>query len=300
MRTFTSVNLNVGRWRWHAIVFSLMVVVAGIATMAVRGLSLGIDFSGGTAVIVEFARPGVTSDEVRGAVAPLPGDAVVQQYGASGDRRFLIRTVTAEAEPGAGLESQVRQVAQALDAAALPGFEIVERELVSAAIGSDLQRRGIYAAAASMAAIAIYIGIRFRFAFAVGGIAATLHDILVTLGCLAIAGYDLSLNVTAALLTMVGYSVNDTIVVFDRVRENRTLMRREPLDAIVNVSVSQTMARTIITAGTTFLAVLALYVFGGETLRGFAFTMLVGIVSGTYSTVFIASAIAVGLSRRGS
>jgi preprotein translocase subunit SecF len=232
-------------------------------------------------------------------VAALPGDAVVQQYGAAGDRRFLIRAVTAEAE-GASLESQVRQIAEALDAAALPGFGIVERELVSAAIGSDLQRRGIYAAAASIAAIAVYIGIRFRFSFAVGGIAATLHDVLVTLGCLAIAGYDLSLNVTAALLTMVGYSVNDTIVVFDRVRENRTLMRREPLDTIVNVSVSQTMSRTIITAGTTFLAVLALYVFGGETLRGFAFTMLVGIVSGTYSTVFIASAIAVLLSRRGS
>jgi preprotein translocase subunit SecF len=299
MRTFTNVNLNVGRWRWHAIVLSLIVVLGGLAAMAIRGLPLGIDFSGGTAVVVEFERDGVTSDEVRGAVAALPGDAVVQQYGAAGDRRFLIRAVTAEAE-GASLESQVRQIAEALDAAALPGFGIVERELVSAAIGSDLQRRGIYAAAASIAAIAVYIGIRFRFSFAVGGIAATLHDVLVTLGCLAIAGYDLSLNVTAALLTMVGYSVNDTIVVFDRVRENRTLMRREPLDTIVNVSVSQTMSRTIITAGTTFLAVLALYVFGGETLRGFAFTMLVGIVSGTYSTVFIASAIAVLLSRRGS
>ena len=121
-------------------------------------------------------------------------------------------------------------------------------------------------------------------------IAATVHDILVTLACLSLAGYDLSLNVTAALLTVIGYSVNDTIVIFDRVRENMKAKRGESLTAVVNLSVNQTLSRTIITAGTTLLSVLALYLFGGEALRGFAFTMLVGIVSGTYSTVFIASA----------
>ena len=196
------------------------------------------------------------------------------------------------AEQGDSLEAGARQVTQALRTSDLPAFEIVKRELVSAAIGENLQRRGIYATAASILAITIYIGIRFRFFFAVGAIAATFHDILVTLACLSFAGYDLSSNVTAALLTIIGYSVNDTIVIFDRVRENLQPMRGHPLSAVVNLSVNQTLARTMITAGTTFLSVLSLYVFGGEALRGFAFTMLVGIVSGTYSTVFIASAIA--------
>ncbi|MDP2389410.1 MAG: protein translocase subunit SecF, partial [Acidobacteriota bacterium] len=160
------------------------------------------------------------------------------------------------------------------------------------------QRRGVYAVAASLAAIALYIGIRFRFAFAMGAIAATLHDVLVTLACLSLAGYDLTLNVVAALLTIIGYSVNDTIVIFDRVRENARQKPAQALDAVVNLSVNQTLSRTVITAGTTFLSVAALYVFGGEALQGFAFTMLVGIVAGTYSTVFIASSIAILLSQR--
>jgi len=167
---------------------------------------------------------------------------------------------------------------------------------VSAIIGRDLQLRGIYATLASLLAITVYIGIRFRFSFAVGAIVATLHDVLVTLAFLVFFNYDLTLNVVAAILTITGYSVNDTIVIFDRVRENLRSRRREPLDKIVNESVNQTLSRTIITAGTTFLSVLSIFLFGGEALRGFAFTMLVGIVSGTYSTIFIASAIAIILS----
>jgi preprotein translocase subunit SecF len=175
---------------------------------------------------------------------------------------------------------------------------LISRELVGPAIGEDLQRKGIYATLASIVAITIYIGFRFRFSFAVGAIAATFHDILVTIAFLTFFGYDLSLNVVAALLTITGYSVNDTIVIFDRVRENMRSLRREPLDHVVNLSVNQTLSRTVITAGTTFLSVLSLFLFGGEALRGFAFTMIVGIISGTYSTVFIASAIAIILSGR--
>ncbi len=148
----------------------------------------------------------------------------------------------------------------------------------------------------ALGGILIYLGIRFRFSFAVGAIAATLHDIAVTLVMLTWFGYDLSLNVIAAILTIAGYSVNDTIVIFDRVRENQRSHRRESLETVVNTSVNQTMSRTVITAGTTFLAVLGLYMFGGDVLEGFAFTMLVGIVTGTYSTIFIASAIAIVLT----
>jgi preprotein translocase subunit SecF len=298
MQIFTNANFDFIRWRWHAIGLSLVVILAGIVMMATRGLPLGIDFSGGTLVVVQFEQS-VSEQQVRDAISSLPGDEVVQQYGDAEERRMLIRLPQIEAgSQEQSLEAGSRQVTEALQAAGLPAFEIVNRELVSAVIGEDLQRRGIYATLASIVAITIYIGFRFRFSFAVGAIAATFHDILVTLAFLTFFGYDLSLNVVAALLTITGYSVNDTIVIFDRVRENLRSMRRLPLQDVVNTSVNQTLSRTVITAGTTFFSVLSLFIFGGEALRGFAFTMLVGIVAGTYSTVFIASAIAIILSGR--
>jgi preprotein translocase subunit SecF len=294
MQIFRNADFNFTRWRWPAIAMSLAVITAGVVLVATRGLPLGIDFSGGTVLILEFSQD-VSEEQVRSAI---PGDEVVQQYGPPSARQIMVRLPQAQAtEQADSLEVGARQVEEALRKAGLPAFEIVSRELVSAVIGSDLQRRGVNATLTSIVAITIYIGIRFRFTFAVGAIAATFHDILVTLAFLVFAGYDLSLNVVAAILTITGYSVNDTIVVFDRVRENLRAMRRDPLEQVVNLSVNQTLARTVITAGTTFFSVLALYLFGGEALRGFAFTMLVGIVSGTYSTVFIASAIAIILSQ---
>jgi preprotein translocase subunit SecF len=298
MQILTNANYNFIRWKWHAITLSLAVIIAGAVMIAMRGLPLGIDFSGGTLVVVQFEQA-VTEQQVRDAVSSLPGDEVVQQYGAAADRRILVRLPQPEGGTQSGtLEQASMQVEDALRKAGLPKFEIVNRELVSAVIGRDLQLRGIYATIASLLAITIYIGIRFRFSFAVGAIAATLHDVFVTLAFLMFFGYDLSLNVVAAILTITGYSVNDTIVIFDRVRENLRSRRRDTLEQIVNDSVNQTLSRTIITAGLTFLSVLALFLFGGEALEGFAFTMLVGIISGTYSTVFIASAIAILLSQK--
>ena len=299
MQMFTNANYNFTRWRWHAIGLSLLVVAAGIAVIVTRGgLPLGIDFSGGTIVVVQFEQD-VTEDEVRTAVDSIPGEKVVQQYGDAGDRSLLIRLPEGvEVEQGASLEEGSLEIVQALQDAGLPAFEVISREIVGPVIGADLQRRGIYATLTSILAITIYIGFRFRFSFAVGAIAATFHDIIITFAFLTFFGYELSLNVVAAILTITGYSVNDTIVIFDRVRENLRSMRRDSLDHVVNVSVNQTLSRTVITAGTTFLSVSALYIFGGEVLRGFSFTMLVGIASGTYSTVFIASAIAIILSQR--
>ena len=298
MQILTNANYNFIRWKWHAITLSLAVIIAGAVMIAMHGLPLGIDFSGGTLVVVQFEQA-VTEQQVRDAVSSLPGDEVVQQYGAAADRRILVRLPQPEGGTQSGsLEQASMQVEDALRKAGLPKFEIVNRELVSAVIGRDLQLRGIYATIASLLAITIYIGIRFRFSFAVGAIAATLHDVFVTLAFLMFFGYDLSLNVVAAILTITGYSVNDTIVIFDRVRENLRSRRRDTLEQIVNDSVNQTLSRTIITAGLTFLSVLALFLFGGEALEGFAFTMLVGIISGTYSTVFIASAIAILLSQK--
>ncbi|MEW6320729.1 MAG: protein translocase subunit SecF [Acidobacteriota bacterium] len=296
MQIFQNPNYNFIQWRWHAIALSALVVAAGVALMFTRGLPLGIDFSGGTLVVVEFEQA-VTADAVRSALeGTVPGEKVIQQYGDAAERRWLIRLPQLGTEEGTSLEEGARAIQRGLEQARLGTFHVIQTDIVGPVIGRELQLKGIYATLASIVGITVYIALRFRFAFAIGAIAATFHDILVTLAFLSFFGYDLSLNVVAALLTITGYSVNDTIVVFDRVRENLRLMRRDTLEQVVNTSVNQTLGRTVITAGTTFLAVMALYLFGGEVLEGFAFTMLVGIVSGTYSTVFIAAAIAIVLS----
>ena len=298
MRIFVNTTYNFTRWRWHAIALSLVVILVGLGVIVQRGgLPVGIDFSGGTIVVVKFDQL-VTEDQVRRAVDPIPGEEVVQQYGEPEEHEWLIRLAQAGQEQGAGIDQGSEQILGALRGAGLPTYELLSREIVGPVIGADLQRRGLYATLASILAITAYIAFRFRFSFAMGAIAATFHDIIVTVAVLVLTGYDISLTIVAALLTITGYSVNDTIVVFDRVRENMRSMRRDSLDHVVNVSVNQTLARTVITAGTTFLSVLALYLFGGEALKGFAFTMLVGIVSGTYSTVFIASSIAIILGQR--
>ena len=295
MRIFENANYNFIQWRWHALAFSALIIAAGLVSIATNGLPLGIDFSGGTIVVLKFQQP-VREDALRTALDAVPGEKVVQQYGDPAANEWLVRLPEQAAEGGTALEQGARAVLDAVTKANLGQFEVISQEIVGPVIGADLQRKGIYATLASIVGITIYIGLRFRFAFAIGAIAATLHDVLVTLAVLTFFGYELSLNIVAAILTITGYSVNDTIVIFDRVRENLRSKRRDSLETVVNTSVNQTLSRTLITAGTTFLAVLSLYLFGGEVLEGFAFTMLVGIVSGTYSTVFIAAAIAIILS----
>jgi len=297
MALFENANYDFIKWRWHAIALSAIVIIAGFAYGFQRGIPLGIDFSGGTILVVKFEQP-VTDDQVRGAIASVTAENVIQTYGDAAQNQKLIRIPQLVVEEGGALDQNARAVVDALTKANIGKFEVISQELVGPVIGADLQRKGIYATLASIVGITIYIGLRFRFAFAIGAIAATLHDVLVTLAFLFFFGYDLSLNVVAAILTITGYSVNDTIVIFDRVRENLRTKRRDSLEKVVNQSVNQTLSRTIITAGTTFLAVLALYLFGGEVLEAFAFTMLVGIISGTYSTIFIASAIAIILSKK--
>jgi preprotein translocase subunit SecF len=272
------------------------VVAAGLALLVARGgLPLGLDFTGGTSVRAKFSAP-VTDDDVRRAIQ---GDASVQRYGVASDNTLLIRL----SQPPTGadtddIETGVRTVTTALTAAGLPPFDVAGTEMVEAAIGADLQAKGAAATVASLAGIAAYIAIRFRPGFAAGAIVATAHDVLVTVSMLSIFGYDLTLNVVAAILTVTGYSVNDTIVIFDRVREHLRSTRGASIESAVRAAVDQTLGRTIITATTTFLAVLALFVFGGDVLEGFAFAMLVGIVSGTYSTLFLAAPIAAWLGGR--
>ena len=297
MALFENANYDFIKWRWHAIALSAIVIIAGFAYGFQRGIPLGIDFSGGTILVVKFEQP-VTDDQVRGAIASVTAENVIQTYGDPAQNQKLIRIPQLVAEVGGALDQNARAVVDGLTKANIGKFEVISQELVGPVFGADLQRKGIYATLASILAITVYIAVRFRPSFAIGAIAATFHDILVTFALLAFFKYELSLNIVAAILTITGYSVNDTIVIFDRVRENLRGMRRDSLKDVVNKAVNQTLGRTVITSGVTFLSVVALYLFGGEVLRGFAFAMIVGIISGTYSTVFIAATIAIILSGR--
>lgn len=289
MKIFTNPDYNFVRWRWHAIALSLIVILAGAFTIASRGLQLGVDFEGGTIVLIEFDQAPDLA-RVRQAIG---GDAVVQNYGPAANREVMVRVRRTGAEQGGDLSQEADAVVSKLGNAALGNFKVLGTEIVGPVVGEQLKRQGLLATVLALGGILLYIALRFQLSFAIGAVVATLHDLAVCLAFLAFFRYDLTLNVIAGLLTITGYSVNDTIVVFDRVRENMRGMRRDNLTHIVNVAVNQTLSRTVITAGTTLLSVLALYLFGGEVLKGFAFTMLVGIISGTYSTVFIAAAIAI-------
>jgi preprotein translocase subunit SecF len=294
MQIFKNPNYDFVRWRWHAIALSLIIILAGAFNVYRTGLQLGVDFAGGTIVILKFDQ-NPTLERVRTALAQLPagGDAIVQQYGDPANRDVLIRVRRTGEESAGNLSREADAVIAAVRQASLGNFTVVGTEIVGPVVGEQLKRQGLMATVLALGGILAYIALRFQFSFAIGAIAATLHDLLVCLAFLSFFKYDLTLNVIAGLLTITGYSVNDTIVIFDRIRENMRGMRRDHLTHIVNVAVNQTLGRTIITAGTTLLSVIALYLFGGEVLNGFAFTMLVGIISGTYSTVFIASSIAI-------
>jgi preprotein translocase subunit SecF len=289
MHIFKNPQFDFLRWRWPAAFVSAVIIAAGMWMIATKGLPKGIEFSGGTIVIVKFSAP-VGEDQVRAAI---PGDKDVQRYGEVGENQLLIRLPQqAGAEQGDNLSADSNRVVDALRNAGLPAFEVVSTEIVGPVIGAELQRKGILATLLSILAITVYIGFRFRMSFALGSIAATFHDVLVTLSFLVFFHYEMSLNIIAAMLTMVGYSMNDMIVIFDRVRENARSRKREPLNVMLNTSLNQTLTRTVITSGTVFLAVLALYLFGGEVLEGFAFTMLVGTLATTYSGWFIAPSLA--------
>ena len=296
MHIFKNANFDFLRWRWQAMVLSVLVIAAGAFMIATRGIPLGVEFSGGTNLIVRFSGP-VAEDQIRRALTAIPHE--VQSYGEQGTNQLLIRLPqVAETEQGASLSADVPRVQQMLTAAGLPSFKIEGTEIVGPTVGAELRQRAIYATLLSMLGITAWIAVRFRVSFALGSIIATFHDVFVTLAFLAFFQYEMSLNVIAAMLTMVGYSMNDMIVIFDRVRENTRLSRREPLESAINTSLNQTLTRTIITSGTVFIAVLALYLFGGEVLKGFAFTMLVGTIATTYSGWFIAPSLAIILRKK--
>jgi preprotein translocase subunit SecF len=294
MHIFKDTHYDFLRWRWQAIIVSWVVIIAGVAVILTKGIPKGVEFAGGTVVIERFDQS-VSVQQVREALDrfyPAGGqNTVVQATGDPSQHMVMIRVPHVGAESGTELSLSAKQVEDALDKANLGGRHREGAEIVSATVGRELTTKGLQATVLSLIGILAYLAFRFQFSFGVGAVVATVHDLLITLAFLAFFQYDMTLNVIAAILTMTGYSTNDTIVIFDRVRENLRSMRRDSLPAVINASVNQTLGRTVITSGTALLTALALFFFGGEVLHGFAFTMVVGIITGTYSSVFIAAAI---------
>jgi len=294
MRLFDLRGVDFMRWRWHAIVLSSAINLIGMGSFLFQGLDFGLDFTGGTLIEVGYEEP-VDLAQVRSALVQAGIDAgSVQHFGTPRD--VLIRLQVLE-EQGDARASE--RVLRALDAGAPGKVEMRRVEFVGPQAGQELVEAGGLAVLYALVGILIYVWVRFEWRFSLGAIIATIHDILVTVGIFSIFQIEFDLTVLAAVLAVIGYSLNDTIVIFDRVRENfRKLRKGEVLD-IVNRSISETMSRTIITSGTTLMVVAALFVLGGQVIHGFALALLVGIATGTYSSIYVATAAAVmlGISR---
>jgi preprotein translocase subunit SecF len=295
MQIFHNPNFNFVKYRWQALFVSWFLILAGLGMIWVKGIPLGVEFSGGTQLVLQFDQQRPSIDLVRSALDKnFPGggqNVVVQTYGTEAQREVLVRVPHTGKESGTELTRTADEIQAAVKAANLGSFKVAGTEVVGPVVGQELTTKGTSAFVLSLFFILLYLWFRFELSFAVGATVATLHDILITMALLMFFRYEMSLLIITALLTMTGYSTNDTIVIFDRVRENLRGMRKDNIKDIVNVAVNQTLNRTVITGGTALLSVIALYFFGGEVLRGFAFTMIVGIITGTYSSVFIAAAI---------
>jgi preprotein translocase subunit SecF len=276
----------IGRAKYF-VALSVLLIASGIAWIGAGHVRFGVEFSGGTQLVLSFQRaPEI--DRIRDAVSKVSPGAVIQTYGEARANKVLVR-ISQEA-PEADLDAPARAVRQAL-ADGYGQNPILESssEIVGPIVGAELRQKAVLLTVLGLLFQLIYIAARFKGGiWGVGATIAAFHDVLIALGFLAFFRYEITLNVIAALLTLVGYSVNDTIVIFDRARENLLHRRKEAMAKLLNDSLNQTLTRTIISNGTTFLAVLGLYLFGGDVLRGFGFTMVVGIVVGTYSTLFIA------------
>jgi preprotein translocase subunit SecF len=281
------------RLKWYFLAFSMIFSVAGLISMGVHmrtigsPVPLGVDFKGGTEVQVQFEQnPDV--GQVRAAtLAAGIKDATVVVYGPASNNELLISLP--EQQDEASLDAGQKQIVDALHAHYGNPFTVRNVQVVGPTVGKQLESKALWATLYSMIGMLVYLWFRFQLIYGVAAVVACFHDTLITVGAFALTGQEISLTVIAAILTLVGYSMNDTIVVFDRIRENLRLSRRESLPDVVNRSINQTLSRTVLTSGLTFLTVLSLYIFGGTVLRGFSFALVVGILIGTYSSIAVAA-----------
>lgn len=269
--------------------FAIVISLISLLLVGIRGLNFGLDFTGG--VLVEVAYPeSVALDPIRERIADLElGSASVQYFGTSSD--VMIRVAPQEDEGADAISNRI------LEALAADGLkpELRRVEFVGPQVGEELAEDGALAALNAIIGILIYVAFRFEWKFAVGSIVATVHDAVLVLGLFALLGIEFDLTVLAAILALIGYSLNDTIVTYDRIRENFLEARRAETIEVVNLSVNQTLARTIVTGGTTLLVLLSLYYLGGAAVHSFSIALIAGIIVGTYSSIFIASSMVIVL-----
>ena len=276
--------------RRRATMISAVFILISLGSLAVRGLEFGIDFTGGTLIEVGYPQS-VELEEVRSALNQAGfRSAVVQHFGTSRD--VLVRIAPREDIDEAELSSEVLRT---LKDAARTELEMRRVEFVGPQIGEELTEQGGLAMIIALCGILIYVSFRFQWKFAVGSVIALFHDVIITMGYFSVLGLEFDLTILAALLAVIGYSLNDTIVVFDRVRENFRKLRKGSTIEITEVSLNQTLSRTVMTGVTTLLVLVALLIFGSELIEGFSIALIVGVVVGTYSSIYIASVVAIAL-----
>lgn len=276
------INIDfVGKMK-YAIAFSAILILIGIGSVIFHGgLNLGIDFAGGSIIQVKFSK-NVSSDQIRASLKSTKlENSTIQQFGTN---EFLIRT----SESFSDQKMLATNVEQPLSATFNKDYEIRRVEVVGSKVSADFTRKAIIAVIFSWLAILIYVTWRFEFRYAMGGILALVHDTLIVIGAVSVMNMEFTINILAVLIFVIGFSINDTIVTLDRIREIVKRNTKQKLGNIINLAINETLSRTILTSLTVFFTVLALYIFGGAVIRDFAFAMLVGTVIGTYSTIYIA------------
>jgi preprotein translocase subunit SecF len=298
MRLFKKTNIDfLGKRKMWYVVSGMMVLI-GMLGLLFKGISYGIDFQGGTEIVLAFQQKTEISD-IRTALAKVElGNSEIKYYGT--DNYILIRT--GEQAEGTAIADRIKNAVQI--SMADKKFEVIKEDKIGPKIGKELRRDALYAVIWAFLAILAYVAIRFKFAYGLGAVIALVHDVFTTFGFLSILNglipglnLEISQEVIAAFLTLIGVSVNDTVIIFDRIRENEKIYRSMSLNDVMNKSLNDTLSRTIITSGTIFIVLIVLLIFGGEVNRGFAFTMAFGIVTGTYSSIYVASAFVLDWTR---
>lgn len=289
MQILTDTHIKFMSQRKIAMTFSIVLIVISIASLAIRGLQFGLDFTGGT--LLEVAYP--TAVELKPIRDQLHNngfdDAIVQHFGAANE--VLVRVAPKEGVSNADISTQLFDLLRTQDSS----VENRRVEFVGPQVGEELTETGGIAMLAALVCILVYVALRFEYRFALGSVAALAHDVIVVLGLFSLFGIEFDLTVLAAILAVIGYSLNDTIVVFDRIRENFRKIRKGDAIAVIDASLNQTLSRTIITSLTTILVLMALFLFGGKLIHGFATALLAGVIIGTYSSVYVASSVLVSM-----
>ncbi|MBA1337305.1 MAG: preprotein translocase subunit SecF [Pelagibacterales bacterium] len=267
-------------------IFSSILIILSIFVIIFKGLNLGVDFKGGTLIEVRTQSSSTNISEIRESLLKMDlGDVTVKKFGKEND--YLVKIETRNSDNSNLIQSINDELSKSLGE--VVNFRRVEN--VGPKVSSELLNAGLLAITLSLAAMLFYIWIRFEWQFSLGAIVAIMHDVIITIGIFSFLAFEVNLSIVAAVLTIVGYSMNDTVVIFDRIRENLRKYSSIPITEISNISINETLSRTLITSITTLLALISIFIFGGEILKGFSFAMIMGVIIGTYSSIFVATPI---------